>query len=106
MIRRGANGPIKVGITRRLKQRVAQLQSGSAEKLQVLRIYKMADVEKAVHAELERQSRLEGEWFPAELLPAVDRFFKVEFDIALKRARKRQAAEINRAEYLMSAGLL
>jgi hypothetical protein len=106
VIQRGDDGPIKIGISRRLKNRVSQLQNGSAEKLKVLRVYKMADVERAVHAELEKRARLEGEWFPAELLSAVDRFFNVDFDITLKRSRARRSATAVDTEYLMSAGLL
>jgi Meiotically up-regulated gene 113 len=87
VIQRGGGGPIKVGISRRLKSRISQLQNGSAEKLHVLRVYKMADVEKAVHAALEKQSRLEGEWFPADLLSSVDRFFNVAADVAFQRAQ-------------------
>jgi hypothetical protein len=35
----------------------------------------MANVERALHSELEKVSRLGGEWFPADLLDSVDRFF-------------------------------
>ena len=62
--------------------------------------------EKAIHGELEREARLHGEWFPADLLPRVDRFFNVDFDIALKRARTRRKASAVKAELLMSAGHL
>jgi hypothetical protein len=106
VVQRGDEGPIKVGISRHLKQRIKQLQTGNAERLKVLRVYRMADVERAIHAELERRSRLEGEWFPADLLSAVDRFFNVEFDIILKRSRARRDVITAKAEYLMSAGLL
>ena len=106
VIQRGNDGPIKIGFTRNLKSRLAQLQSASAEKLHVLRVYKMADVEKAIHAELERASRLEGEWFPADLLPSVDRFFRVGFDVVLKRRRSRLDGERAMAERLVKAGLL
>jgi Meiotically up-regulated gene 113 len=106
VIQRGDNGPIKVGISRRLKQRVSQLQNGSAEKLKILRVYKMADVEKAVHAELERKSRLENEWFPAELLSLVDRFFNVPKDVASQRQQKQYKAAVARVEHLERAGLL
>jgi predicted GIY-YIG superfamily endonuclease len=106
VIRRGNDGPIKIGISRRLKQRISQLQNGSAEKLKVLRMYRMADVERAVHAELEKRSRLEGEWFAADLLSLVDRFFNVDFDVTWKRARVKRDAITAKAEYLMSAGLL
>lgn len=87
VVQRGENGPIKVGITRILKGRLSQLQNGSAEKLKVLGVYTMKDVESAVHAELERVSRLEGEWFPADLLSRIERFFGAPFDIKLKRAQ-------------------
>ena len=106
VIQRGDDGPIKVGISRRLKQRIAQLQNGNAEKLQILRVYKMFDVERAIHAMLEGEARLEGEWFPAQLLSHVDRFFKVDLDTALKCARTRQKAITVKSEHLMSAGLL
>jgi hypothetical protein len=106
VIQRGDNGPIKVGISRNLKSRIAQLQGGNAEKLKVLRVYRMMDVERAVHAELERTSRLEGEWFPAELLPLVDRFFNVALEIALKRSRARFAVEVSKVEHLQNMGLL
>jgi predicted GIY-YIG superfamily endonuclease len=106
VIQRGDDGPIKVGISRNVNQRVKDLQTGSAERLNVLRVYKMADVERAIHAELERKSRLEGEWFPADLLSLVDRFFNVDFDVTWKRARVKRDAITAKAEYLMSAGLL
>src|SRR5262245_49143872 len=105
VIQRGDDGPIKVGISRRLKNRISQLQNGSAEKLRVLRVYKMADVERAVHAELEKRARLEGEWFPADLVSAVDRFFNMDFDTTRKRARIKRDEITAKAEYLMSAGL-
>ena len=106
VLQRGDDGPIKVGITRRLKQRISQLQNGSAEKLKVLRVYKMADVERAVHAELERKSRLEGEWFAADLLSSVDRFFNVPMDVATRRAQKEYKAAVAKVEHLHQAGLL
>jgi hypothetical protein len=66
--------------------------------INVLRVYKMVDVERAVHAELERQSRLEGEWFPADLLPLVDRFFAVALDVDFQRAQNRHATTTAKAE--------
>jgi excisionase family DNA binding protein len=66
----------------------------------------MADVERAIHAELEKRSRLEGEWFPADLLSLVDRFFNVDFDVTWKRARVKRDAITAKVAYLMSAGLL
>lgn len=73
VVQRGDGGPIKVGISRNLKSRVEQLQSGNAERLRVARVYKMTDVEKSIHAHLEKSGRLNGEWFPAELLAMIDR---------------------------------
>jgi hypothetical protein len=96
----------RVGISRNLKQRISQLQNGNAERLQVLRVYKMADVERAVHAELERKSRLEGEWFAADLLSLVDRFFTVPMDVATQRAQKEYKAAVAKIEHLEQAGLL
>jgi predicted GIY-YIG superfamily endonuclease len=75
VIQRGDNGPIKIGISRRLKERIATLQNGNAEKLKVLQVYKMSDVEKAIHRELAKVAKLEGEWFPAELIGLIGRFF-------------------------------
>jgi hypothetical protein len=46
-----------------------------------------------------------NEWFPADLLSLIDRFFNVDFDMTLKRARARQNAITVKAEHLMSAGL-
>jgi hypothetical protein len=106
VIQRGDDGPIKIGISRRLKQRISQLQNGSAEKLKVLRVYRMADVERAVHAALERQSRLEGEWFAADLLSLVDRFFNVPMDVATQRAQKHYKAAVAKIEHLEQMGLL
>ena len=38
-----------------------------------------------IHGELEREARLQGEWFPAELLPNVLRFFRVPDDVMARR---------------------
>ena len=106
VIQRGDDGSIKIGMSRGLKPRIAQLQNGNAEKLRVLRMYKMYDVERAIHAELEREARLEGERFPTDLLRCVDRFFNVRFAIASKRAQTRHKAITAKVEHLMSVGLL
>ena len=89
VLQRGENGPIKVGVSRQLKNRLDDLQTGNAEKLRVLRAYTMKDVERAIHAELERVARLEGEWFPMDLLSFVDRFFNVSQGVELRRAQTR-----------------
>lgn len=91
VIQRGDDGPIKVGVTRSIKQRLADLQNGNAERLNVLRVFTMADVERIIHAELERVSRLEGEWFPADSLSAIDRFFTVPVTVIEERKRRMNA---------------
>jgi len=106
VVQRGDDGPIKVGISRNLKGRIKSLQTGSAEKLKILRVYKMADVERAVHAELEKNSRLEGEWFPADLLSLVDRFFNVATEVVFQRSQKQYEARTAKVEHLARAGLL
>ena len=75
VVQRGDDGPIKVGISRNLRQRVRVLQNGNAERVNVLRRYRMLDIEKAIHRGLGRYLRLEGEWFAADLLPLIDRLF-------------------------------
>ena len=90
-MQRGDDGPIKVGISVNAKKRLKTLQTGNAEKLKLLRVFTMRDVEKAIHGELEREARLHGEWFPAELLPNILRFFSVPEDIQSKRLWKRHS---------------
>src|ERR1051325_6662794 len=91
VMQRGDDGPIKVGISVNAKKRLKTLQTGNAEKLKLLRVFTMRDVEKAIHGELEREARLHGEWFPAELLPNILRFFSVPEDIQSKRLWKRHS---------------
>lgn len=91
VVQRGDDGPIKVGITRSIKKRLADLQNGNAERLYMLRVFTMSDVERIIHAELERVSRLEGEWFPADSLPAIDRFFTVPETVIEERKRRLNA---------------
>jgi hypothetical protein len=90
VIQRGADGPIKVGISKNVESRLSDLQTGNAERLRLLRIYEMRDVEAMVIAKLEKR-RLEGEWLPAECVEDIDRILNVSFDVALSRYRKHQA---------------
>lgn len=106
VIQRGDDGPIKVGISRNLKGRLGGLQNGNAEKLKVRRMFKMRDVERVLHAELERVSRLQGEWFPAELIELVDRFFRPALDVEIARHQKRTKAVAEKIKTWEKSGLL
>ncbi len=88
VIQRGDDGPIKVGISRNLKNRVNHLQNGNAEKLKILHIFTMRDMERALHGELEREARLQGEWFPPDSLSSILRFFSVPTEVEKKRLWK------------------
>jgi hypothetical protein len=66
----------------------------------------MRDVERVLHAELERVSRLQGEWFPAELIELVDRFFNPALDVVLARNQKRSQAIAEKIAALGKSGLL
>jgi hypothetical protein len=89
VIQRGDSGPIKVGISTNVKSRLKSLQTGNAEKLRLVRTFTMRDVERVLHAVLERKARLSGEWFPAEMFSEVIQFFSIPPDIADKRFSKR-----------------
>ena len=73
-IRRGNRGPIKIGKTRFINQRLATLQTGCAEKLQVLAQVSPDQIsEEAAQAKFRHLHR-SGEWFSpdAELLQFID----------------------------------
>lgn len=63
-IQRGDNGPIKIGRTGNIENRLAQLQTGSAETLRLLGSFAEVQgvTEKKFHLLLGKY-RLEGEWF-------------------------------------------
>src|SRR6266851_612069 len=78
-IRKGLNGPIKIGYTSSsVEQRIAQLQTGHHEKIYLLGTIpgSMSD-EKAIHNELSEYN-IQGEWFDpkAELLETIDDVIK------------------------------
>lgn len=60
---RGHRGPIKIGKSRNVPERITYLSTGIAEKLNVLATYRGgAQTEKYLHQKL-AQHRLNGEWF-------------------------------------------
>lgn len=62
-IRRGEDGPVKIGFTTNLDKRLASLQGGNAEKLTVIRTMDGdKETERVLHGYFADQ-RLHGEWF-------------------------------------------
>ena len=62
-IRAGAAGPIKFGVAKNPRKRLAQLQTGSHEPLTLLVAVEMRDdCERQIHRWL-RASHIRGEWF-------------------------------------------
>lgn len=66
VIRRGGDGPLKIGVTRDIGQRVAALQSGCAEPIRVLAVVEQVGdlTERALHKRF-AEHRQSGEWFAA-----------------------------------------
>jgi hypothetical protein len=65
-IRSGDRGPVKIGWTTDVPERVSRLQMGNPEPLRVLAIWPGgADEEARIHAEWSRL-RIRGEWFAAD----------------------------------------
>lgn len=74
-IQAGADGPIKIGIARRVDVRLRTLQTANAQRLRLLGVYRgLALEEKQLHADF-ASSRIGGEWFhpTPELLHLVSR---------------------------------
>ncbi len=71
-VQRGATGPIKIGVSLYLKDRMGALRTGSAEPLHI-RATVPGDQEQAMHRRF-ASHRLSGEWFsPAPaLLEAIE----------------------------------
>jgi T5orf172 domain. len=62
-LQRGEGGPIKIGKSRRVQDRINALQTGVAERLELLAVYDGgSDVERHLHKQLAAH-RLSGEWF-------------------------------------------
>jgi hypothetical protein len=61
VIRRGDDGPVKIGRSRNVGSRISELQGGCAERLRLLHTID-GDVEKRLHGEL-AAFRVGGEWF-------------------------------------------
>lgn len=74
-IRRGENGPIKIGVSTRIENRVRMLQTGCAEELRVLAVVEQtSDIsERKLHRRF-RRFQQSGEWFSPEpeLLALID----------------------------------
>ena len=64
-IRRGNDGPIKIGRTSWIESRLSSIQNGSAEKLTVVCAVE-ADIERACHQKF-AHLRLNGEWFKPDV---------------------------------------
>ena len=65
-IQRGDDGPIKIGFSEIVPDRIRMLQTGSAEKLKLRALMEgsLAD-ERAIHAMFE-EGRMSGEWFRSD----------------------------------------
>lgn len=62
-MRRGADGPIKIGVSAVLRHRAWQLSMGCGEQIEILAVMPgLAKLEKVIHAEF-AEDRLLGEWF-------------------------------------------
>jgi hypothetical protein len=74
-VRRGADGPIKIGVSEDVTARLRQLRTGSDEAIVVLAVVEQTDVinERALHVRF-AQHRKQGEWFEPheELLRFID----------------------------------
>lgn len=75
VVQRRHNGPIKVGISSHVKLRLRSLQSSSPEKLTIIKIFTLRQVERAIHAYL-ADYRLEGEWFDPAAFDLLRRFLE------------------------------
>lgn len=62
VLRRGGDGPFKVGRTKDVRARVMQLQTACAERLQVISVIEGSSHERRIHEELSPW-RMRGEWF-------------------------------------------
>lgn len=75
VVSEGANGPVKVGVAKRPRQRLAELQIGNPRKLKLAGSWlaetrsRAIGVEFEVHAEMKRY-RLRGEWLDIDEIGA------------------------------------
>lgn len=86
----GTGGPIKIGFSRDVRRRLAALQTGHSERLNVLRVYEGSqDDERSLHQRFAAY-RENGEWFaPApEILSAEIGLPAVDIAAALARSSK------------------
>jgi hypothetical protein len=65
-LQRGAGGPVKIGYSTNLKKRISKLQTGCAEKLDLLCALEGDRLqETSLHSQFQTE-RLHGEWFRPE----------------------------------------
>jgi hypothetical protein len=75
VIQQGEDGPIKIGISRNPRERLRQLQTAHAGRLELRRVFRMRDVERALHRMLGQAGQFNGEWFPPAAKTQVDSVF-------------------------------
>jgi hypothetical protein len=96
-IRRGADGPIKIGISKSVEDRIAALQTASAEGLVLLgRCRGTKLVERSLHDQFKHLRRV-GEWFhpAAELLEFISKVTADDKSDDLMLSISQQRANIN-----------
>ncbi len=82
-IQAGSGGPLKIGYATDPYKRLRQLQTGSSEKLHLIKVvYGNREFEKKIHLELSA-FRIHGEWFGVsdDVLAYLDRLRIVEYEI-------------------------
>lgn len=82
----GLESPVKVGITKSLGSRLATLQTGNSQKIEIAFHFAMATREQAlfVEAEFHREMtdfRLQGEWFSIDPLYALETLTGIVYDL-------------------------
>lgn len=65
-IQAGAGGPIKIGVAKDVRRRIANLQISNAAELTLLRAFVGGEAEERVLHERFAEYRIAGEWFHAE----------------------------------------
>lgn len=104
----GPGGPIKIGVARNVKKRMAQLQTGQPYTLELLATMPgNVTVEQRLHLKL-RAHRMSGEWFePHEnVLAEVRRAQPVEEAVAVEEDRLATPEEMDRSWRIVFIGLL
>lgn len=72
LIQSGDNGPVKIGVANSPSQRLAQLQTGNPEKLNLIMVIKGAgiDYEQRLHERF-REYHIRDEWFTPEVIDEI-----------------------------------